>query len=352
MALTKIQKIMVIEYRKDSIGFATIAKTIGVNRDQVRDYCRTKEAQRIAKEKGFDIKTIARNNVREVIYYECKYCGCSFVFGSSGYLSRMYCSKKCSQEAKNKRQRDNRESKLYICNTCGKQFVRKGSDTFCSNECRYPKTICNYCGKEFRSHANAIKKYCSEKCKKNKLTKSHEEYYEEFSKIHKGHIVPITKYVGNSYDLTVYCLECENKTTRKAEVFVSKDKRRGCNICNRQYSIGESLVKEWLDVNKLSYIRQYTVKGLSMNNLLRYDFALLNKENQVIALIEYDGRQHFEPVDTFGGDKELKRIKHSDLLKNNYAIDNGIELIRINYKDKYNVNEILKERLSNIQCPI
>ena len=48
-------------------------------------------------------------------------------------------------------------------------------------------------------------------------------------------------------------------------------------------------------------------------------------------LIEYDGRQHFEVVDIWGGEEGLKKIKINDNIKNNYCEKNGIPLLRISH---------------------
>ena len=57
--------------------------------------------------------------------------------------------------------------------------------------------------------------------------------------------------------------------------------------------------------------------------------------------IEFDGIQHFEPIEFFGGQKEFKETQIRDNLKNKYAKDNNIKLLRISYKDLNNISDIL-----------
>ena len=64
---------------------------------------------------------------------------------------------------------------------------------------------------------------------------------------------------------------------------------------------------------------------------LRFDFAILDENEQVIRLIEFDGPQHEQENDYFSGFEELK-IR--DELKNNFARENHIPLVRIPYKMK------------------
>ena len=54
------------------------------------------------------------------------------------------------------------------------------------------------------------------------------------------------------------------------------------------------------------------------------------------TLIEYDGRQHFESVDIWGGEDALLKRKINDEIKNNYCIKNRIPLLRISYLEDVN----------------
>lgn len=54
--------------------------------------------------------------------------------------------------------------------------------------------------------------------------------------------------------------------------------------------------------------------------------------------IEYDGGQHFFPVKKWGGVDYLKDVQERDTIKNNYAQQQGIKLIRISYKDMSKIN--------------
>ena len=49
------------------------------------------------------------------------------------------------------------------------------------------------------------------------------------------------------------------------------------------------------------------------------------------VIIEYDGEQHFRPVERFGGEEAFKQTQQADLNKNKFCLDNKIKLIRIKY---------------------
>lgn len=74
-------------------------------------------------------------------------------------------------------------------------------------------------------------------------------------------------------------------------------------------SYGEKIIDSILLSNNINYKYQYSFDDLLSKNgyKLRYNFGLLNDNGEVIKLIEYDGAQHFEPVDKFGGEEGFKQ---------------------------------------------
>ena len=63
------------------------------------------------------------------------------------------------------------------------------------------------------------------------------------------------------------------------------------------------------------------------------------------CLIEYDGRQHYEPVcfnvqndkNIASAQQDHNKTVHHDNIKNKYCHDNNIQLIRIPYWDLENI---------------
>ena len=103
--------------------------------------------------------------------------------------------------------------------------------------------------------------------------------------------------------------------------------------CKQGVSRGERKICEILDKNLISYIREY--KPLELKGK-RFDFALLDKNNQIYRLIEFDGEQHFK--ETKWKKEKLERTIISDNIKNNYALDNQIPLVRIPYWELKNLS--------------
>ncbi len=62
-------------------------------------------------------------------------------------------------------------------------------------------------------------------------------------------------------------------------------------------------------------------------------------------IIEFDGEQHFKPVDFFGGEDSFKDLQKRDYEKNQYCLKNKITLFRIPYTQINNIEKILSEIL-------
>ena len=75
---------------------------------------------------------------------------------------------------------------------------------------------------------------------------------------------------------------------------------------------------------------------ISPDGYKMYVDFFLTKYNLVI---EYDGEQHFQPNEYFGGESELNYRKQCDEIKNDYCRKHHIPLIRIKYSELHLCNE-------------
>lgn len=73
---------------------------------------------------------------------------------------------------------------------------------------------------------------------------------------------------------------------------------------------------------------------------LSYDIFI----GKMRVAIEYQGKQHFEPVEIFGGIDSFERQKERDALKYKLSRENGIKLIYINYWEDI-TPALIKERI-------
>ncbi len=148
---------------------------------------------------------------------------------------------------------------------------------------------------------------------------------------------------GDKYD---YSLVNYKKANSKVEITCKKHgsfwqvpyshlQGHGCPSCNS--SRGEEEVKRYLLENNIKFEQQKVFNGCIYKNELKFDFYL-PKYN---LCIEYDGMQHFEAIEYFGGEKEFKKIQDRDKVKNEYCKSNNIYIIRIKYDE--NIRKKLQE---------
>jgi len=60
-----------------------------------------------------------------------------------------------------------------------------------------------------------------------------------------------------------------------------------------------------------------------------FDFYLPNLN----TCIEFDGQQHYNIIEHFGGEKILIENQVRDDIKNKYCLENNIKILRIKYDD-------------------
>lgn len=163
---------------------------------------------------------------------------------------------------------------------------------------------------------------CANELKRNKFKK--DNIIELFKIVHKNkYDYSLTNYVNNKTKIKIICPIhgiFEQNPYNHLKGF-------GCNICN--ISSGEKKIMELLDALNIKYIRQKTFPDCKMHKKLYFDFYLPEKN----ICIEYDGPQHFIPIEHWGGEKGLYEQKKRDEFKNNYCAKNNIKLIRIKFDE-------------------
>ena len=112
----------------------------------------------------------------------------------------------------------------------------------------------------------------------------------------------------------------------------------GCGCPKCKSSKGEIEIQLFLENNNIFFEQEKKFSECKNKRDLPFDFYL----HDLNICIEYDGMQHFKPIDHFGGEKTLLNIQNNDRIKTKYCKDNNIQLIRISYKDFKNIDTILK----------
>lgn len=138
----------------------------------------------------------------------------------------------------------------------------------------------------------------------------------------------ISKYKTMKDLIKVKCNKDGYEWESKAELLL-----RGirCPICNKK-SLGEINIINYLDKHNIHYETQKKFNDCKDIKPLPFDFYIPN----INTCIEYDGIQHFEPVDFAGKGKEwaeknFNETIRRDNIKNEFCKNNGVNLVRIPY---------------------
>lgn len=151
-----------------------------------------------------------------------------------------------------------------------------------------------------------------------------------------GYEIEEFKYDRKMTNLNIVCEKGHNWHPTYESFVYCKNK---CLYC--QYSKGEEEIKRILNKNNIKFIQQFSFDDCIYKRKLKFDFYLPEYK----CCIEFDGVQHFEEIEYFGGLESYEDLKIKDNIKNKYCKDNDIKLVRISYQEINNIEKILELEL-------
>jgi signal recognition particle subunit SEC65 len=268
-----------------------------------------------------------------------------------------YCSKKCEYEYKTKK-------KKFLCENCGKEFLRQPKDisphNYCSRSCamvvnnkRYPRNhlkpelkTCITCGKKFKK-STGNKKYCSMKCRNETECYSSKELLNiiknTFKKLERvpakremlgGVDKACVKFFGSWNNAVLAAGLTPNRSHDNRMYKRVHAKALDGHLCD---SISELLIDNWLYKNNILHERDVYYP----NTHHKADWAIII-ENQKI-FVEYFGLANDSPR----YDRTMKE-------KKKLCSKNKISLIAVYPQDLYpknfledNLKEKFKKQFKN-----
>jgi len=154
-------------------------------------------------------------------------------------------------------------------------------------------------------------------------------------------------YKNNTTNLILKCNTCGYvwKTTKYCHIVRSSGGTLGCPCCANKKTAHENFCYKilteqlGLNVRRNYYIKCYDEETKTTRNL-KPDFYI----ESLNLIIEYDGEQHYKFINLFhdGDINNYKDQVRRDQLKTKYCRDNGINLLRITFKNNYNLEEVIK----------
>lgn len=169
-----------------------------------------------------------------------------------------------------------------------------------------------------------------------------EDLQKELNNMHGT--ITLLNYIDYSSPILVRCNICgyEWETTG-----VNLTQGHRCPNCTK--STFELMAEKILINNGYRFIPQYRYDDCRDINPLPFDFYLPDYN----ILIEIDGEQHFMPINFSGksndiAEKNFEITQFHDTIKNEYCEKHNINLIRIPYWDKLNLEQVLLSKISSI----
>ena len=122
-----------------------------------------------------------------------------------------------------------------------------------------------------------------------------------------------------------------------------------CKFCGKQKSKSEIQIADILDKYRITYFDQYRFDECKDVFTLPFDFYLPDYN----LCIEFDGEGHYDLQFYTGRCKDKAEFKYNktqmhDKIKNEYCQDHNIELLRIPYWEKDNIEQIITDKLNEL----
>jgi hypothetical protein len=101
-------------------------------------------------------------------------------------------------------------------------------------------------------------------------------------------------------------------------------------------SRGEIKIEEILKEAELNFKMEYIFPDLRSPNgrPLRFDFVVFDDDGKIDFIIEYQGKQHYEPSQKFGGKRGFYQQQYNDNQKRRFCAFHDFKLIEIPYTDE------------------
>lgn len=201
------------------------------------------------------------------------------------------------------------------------------------------------CNHEFKMEANSFLQgrrcpKCQRKKQIKSITRNNDDFLRDLEIKFGSEYTALETYVNNATPIAVKHNKCKHEwKVRPSNLLWGY----GCPKCKQ--SKGENIINSLLLKYDLDFEPQKVFSDLKDELPLSYDFCVTSTTGNTF-LIEYQGQQHFYPVEIFGGAKQFKKQQYHDFLKRAYAMDNGYILIEIPYTA--NTEDKVKSYLSSI----
>lgn len=273
------------------------------------------------------------------IWWKCKVCLTQYETKPNQLLNGNGC-KKCRYKKQSERQtKTTQQYKDEVFELVGVEYEILGEYVHTDIDIKMKHNIC---GEEFESKPhNFLSGSRCPKCNGGVRKKTTEYYKDEIKELVGDEYEFLDEYKGNNKKSRYKHKECGRVFVTTPNSFRYQTTR--CPHCYLS-SKGESRIKDLLENLSIEFIQQKTFDDLRHRSKLRFDFYIPSLN----LCIEYDGKQHFKPVEIFGGLEEFELTKKRDAIKNQFCKEKNIHLLRIPYTVR-NIEKMVESTLKKVK---
>jgi hypothetical protein len=299
------------------------AKNRKLTYEEVKEYIETKGDFLIS-------KTYERNSVK--LNIKCGRCGKDFYKHFNIYKHKNSRCVSCDEKSRPIQKRKYTQKEVT-------EIVKRNGDTLISdyvNSATKLRIICCRCIQIYEMRFDGIKK--GNRCKSCGDKESHMHRrtpYDEIKKIvgQNGDKLISEEYINSKTKLKILCYKCDRIYHRNIDK-IKMNYRCSQRCSTGTMSRGEFSIYEYLEKNNIKFEFQIAFDDCKHKNTLSFDFYVAFKDGS-FGLIEYQGQQHYKPIELFGGEDKFKIQVLHDNIKSNYCNNKNMPLLIIpfwNYK--------------------
>lgn len=273
-------------------------------------------------------------NSKTMMLIQCEKCGLRFKRSYDAYKKH----KECSFCSNNKMSVpwDTQTFSWYVSHITDGQYKLMSDYYSVSNEVEMMHKRCGHIYKVLPLNFLKGDRCPYERYQRSAQTQNmgDDEFKKRVASLAGGEYKPVSKYITARKIILMKHNKCGKVWQTTPDRFL---RGHGCPICKE--SNGEKAVAKYLSAHHINFVRQKKFKNCRLKHMLPFDFYL----PELNMCIEYDGEQHFHPIEYFGGTDKFEYTHYHDLFKNKFCEEHQIKIIRIKYTE--NVDSVLKRVL-------
>lgn len=269
----------------------------------------------------------------------CLICGKEMLLVPSIYKTKKYCCKNCKDIALSIKNIDKNNDDFYN----KVEEIYNDKITIISEYNGNKKNIkfrCNIC--ETTDEIRADKLLSGRSCKVcSSYSYTKESFINKINEVYNNEYKLIGEFINMGNPTYVLHKKCGSIIQINPTKFITMGEN-SCKICNNTKSNGEIEIENILNKSNIKYEKQKKFEDLILYRQLSYDFYL----NDYNLCVEFNGSQHYKPIETFGGENSFGKQVMRDAIKQAYCEDNKIDLLIIPFWEYRNIEKILESKLN------